>query len=313
MPQYIGSRRRVCSSRRSGAGVRLVLGCCLGMFAGDAGMSTRPLRAADEAAAPAPAADKPAAESPRRVASNIGSTAKPPLETGVTPVDQARREIDACLKRYASVDDYTCTFLKRERINGRLSSQAMIYMKMRVDPKSIYFKFARPNAGREAIFVPGRYDDKIVAHDVGLGKLFAGTMYLDPFGTRAMESNRHPITEAGIGAMLDKLAKHWAYELTPQESVVTFHPLASIGPRACLMIETEHPRRDPKFLFHKVKLYIDREHGLPIHIEAYDWPRRPGLAPELVEEYSYVDLKLNVGLTDLDFDPSNKSYSFGRF
>ena len=39
-----------------------------------------------------------------------------------------------------------------------------------------------------------------------------------------MEDNRHPITEAGIGALIDTVAKHWAIELTPEESRVTFHP-----------------------------------------------------------------------------------------
>ena len=39
----------------------------------------------------------------------------------------------------------------------------------------------------------------------------------------------------------------------------------------------------------------------------------PNAAAEMVEEYSYCDLKLNVGLSDLDFDVSNKDYAFGRF
>jgi hypothetical protein len=79
------------------------------------------------------------------------------------------------------------------------------------------------------------------------------------------------------------------------------------------MIESTHPQKHPSYLFHKIKVYIDREHGLPIRFEAYDWPKRPGHAPELLEEYTYDKLRLNVGLTDHDFDPANKQYSFGRF
>jgi Protein of unknown function (DUF1571) len=33
----------------------------------------------------------------------------------------------------------------------------------------------------------------------------------------------------------------------------------------------------------------------------------------LSEEYSYMQLKLNVGLRDIDFDVTNSQYSFGRF
>ncbi len=85
-----------------------------------------------------------------------------------------------------------------------------------------------------------------------------------------------------------------------------------MGNRRCTLIESVHPQRGPDFLFHKVKLYIDQEHGLPIRFEAYDWPRQSGASAELLEEYSYLDLKLNVGLHDHDFDPANKQYSFGR-
>ena len=108
------------------------------------------------------------------------------------------------------------------------------------------------------------------------------------------------------------MARHWAAELTPGESQLTFHDDVRVGTRRCTLIESVHPQRGPNFLFHKVKLYIDQEHGLPIRFEAYDWPRHPGAPAELVEEYSYLDLKVNVGLHDHDFDPANKQYSFGR-
>ena len=57
------------------------------------------------------------------------------------------------------------------------------------------------------------------------------------------------------------------------------------------MIESVHPRTGPDFLYHMVQLYIDHEHGLPIRFEAYDWPKHPGAAPELIEEYTYMDLR----------------------
>ena len=74
-----------------------------------------------------------------------------------------------------------------------------------------------------------------------------------------------------------------------------------------------HPVRRPEFLHYRVRVYIDNELGLPIRFEAYDWPRRARVEPELLEEYSYMHLKLNVGLRDIDFDVANSAYSFGRF
>jgi hypothetical protein len=229
------------------------------------------------------------------------------------PVTRAKKAIADCQERFRYVHDYTCTFVKRERIDGRLTPQHIMTMKARTSPKSVYFKFHQPNQGREAIYVQGRNRDRIVAHDVGVTKFVAGTMHLDPHGSMAMEDNRHPVTEAGIGALIDTVDRHWAVELTPGESVLTFHDSARVGNRPCTLIESVHPQRASNFLFHKVKLYIDQEHWLPIRFEAYDWPRHPGAAPELVEEYSYLDLRLNVGLRDQDFDPTNRQYSFGRF
>jgi Protein of unknown function (DUF1571) len=236
-------------------------------------------------------------------------------ESPESPIGRALRLIDECQGRYDAVRDYVCTFTKRERVNGRLTPLHVMTMKARTQPQSIYFKFRqpKPRAGREAIYIDGRNDGKVLAHDVGLGRLIAGTLWLDPKGARAMEGCRHPITHAGIGPLLDTLEERWSCELDPTESLVQFRDAATAGSRPCMLIETTHPRQSPDFMFYQVRLYIDRDLGLPVRFEAYDWPDKPGDDPELVEEYAYTDLKLNVGLRDVDFDVSNADYAFGRF
>jgi len=239
-------------------------------------------------------------------------TAKP---TDVeSSISQALRMIGECKSRFRSVNDYSCDFYKRERINGTLTPLHVMTMKERTQPKSIYFKFKQPNRGREAIYVEGKNNGSILAHDVGFTKFLAGTMELDPKGWRAMENNRHPITEAGIGELIDTIEGRWAKELHPKHSVINHFEEIQVGPHnSVVMIESIHPEHQPGFLFHKVRLFINREHGLPIRFEAYDWPRTPDGEPELVEEYTYLNLKLNQGLKDIDFDPANAQYSFGRF
>jgi hypothetical protein len=230
-----------------------------------------------------------------------------------TPIARALRMIEDCEARYETVRDYVCTFTKRERIDGRLTPRHVMDMKVRTRPQSIYLKFREPAAGREAIYIAGRNEGKVLAHDVGLGRLIAGTLSLDPNGPRAMEECRHPITEAGIGPLLDTVESRWSAELDPSESLVAFRDDQLIGSSHCTLIETTHPRPRPDFLFYQVRLYIDRDLGLPIRFQAYDWPANPQATPELVEEYTYSDLKLNVGLGDVDFDISNADYEFGRF
>jgi outer membrane lipoprotein-sorting protein len=229
------------------------------------------------------------------------------------PIARARQVVADCKARYETVEDYTCTFFKRERIDGSLYTPHVMTVKARTKPTSLYFKFLQPYAGREAIYVQGQNHGKIVAHDVGLARVVAGTMHLDPKGDMAMEENRHPVTEAGLGAMIDTVKARWDSELHPGESIVLFHPNARVSERPCLMVETIHPKPGPGFLFHKVKFYVDKELGLPVRFEAYDWPKSTGVEPELMEEYTYTNLRLNVGLKDRDFDPANKQYSYGRF
>ncbi len=229
------------------------------------------------------------------------------------PVARALRTIKECQAEFETVADYTCKFYKRERIRGRLTPLHVMEMKARTQPKSIYFKFEEPYKGREAIYVEGRNEGKVLAHDVGFTKFLAGTLELEPTSARAMAENRHPITDAGIGALIDIVSRRWTAELSPDESILVFDENMTIGPRRCLMVESIHPRRCDQFLFYKVRLFIDSELNLPIRFEGYDWPREEGGSPELVEEYSYIDLKLNVGLGDADFDSANRLYSFGRF
>ena len=287
---------------------------------------------ADEPAAPAqtPTASHDGSDAPKaQVASApndskgsqrvIDASAAPrsvPSSTGhieADPIARARHLIAECKAKYLTVQDYTCTFFKRERIDGKLYTPHIMTMKARTKPASLYFKFIQPNSGREAIYVHGHYNNKIIAHDVGIGRVVAGTMHLDPKGGMAMEENRHPVTEAGLGNMIDLVKERWDTELHPGESVLVFHPQAKVGDRACLMIESIHPKRSTEFLFYKVKLFIDKELGLPIRFEAFEWPKHPGAEPDLMEEYTYMNLKINVDLKDRDFDPKNSQYSYGRF
>jgi len=228
-------------------------------------------------------------------------------------IARAIQTIADCQVRYQTVNDYVCTFYKRERVDGNLTPLHIMSMKVRTKPQSIYFKFQRPARGREAIYIVGKNDGKILAHDVGLNKFLAGTLAFEPTSARAMDENRHPITEAGIGPLIDTLARRWSVELNPKDSRLSFQEDMRVGSRPCLLIESIHPHRNPQFLFHKVRVFIDKDLGLPIRFEAYDWPRLPHAEPELAEEYTYGDVKLNVGLQEIDFDAANKEYAFGRF
>lgn len=266
------------------------------------------------------AADSPTAQDPdARVAltetaslnpAKVDLSAKAPVEG---PSARAIRTIRECREKFDAVEDYTCTFYKRERLDGVLSEMNVMSMKVRNRPYSVYFRFQQPNKGREAIYVEGRNDGYVLAHDVGFTRLLAGTMRLDPNGSRAMENCRHPITRSGISNLIDTVLTRWTAELTDGESVVLFDPRMRLGSAPCLLIEAIHPEKKPNYMFHKVRLFIDSKLGIPVRFEAYDWPEAAGDAPLLLEEYAYDGIKLNPGLSESDFDAGNPGYAFGRF
>ena len=50
-------------------------------------------------------------------------------------------------------------------------------------------------------------------------------------------------------------------------------------------------------------MYFDKELKLPVRVEVYDWPTPNGNPKgELLECYSYINLKFNLGLTDAAFE-----------
>ena len=197
----------------------------------------------------------------------------------VTPIARALASIKECQLRFQNVRDYNCTFSKRERIKGQLTPLQRDHDEGEDSTQEHLPQVPSAFPRREAIYIVGRNDGRVLAHDVGLNKLLAGTLWLEPTGGRAMEGCRHPISEAGIGPLLETLQTRWSSELDPSESVVAFRGDQMVGTRRCTMIESTHPKQQPEFMFYRVRVFIDDELGLPIQFEAYDWPSSPGPPP----------------------------------
>ena len=49
---------------------------------------------------------------------------------------------------------------------------------------------------------------------------------------------------------------------------------------------------------------------MPVRYEQYDWSGDAADKPELMEQYTYLELKLNNSFTDADFDVRNPNYGF---
>ena len=75
-------------------------------------------------------------------------------------------------------------------------------------------------------------------------------------------------------------------------------------------IQVVHPVPRKNFTFNVARVYVDDELNLPVRYESYDWPDKPGGKPILLEEYTYTDIKMNNGFSDMDFSENNPKYHF---
>jgi hypothetical protein len=220
-------------------------------------------------------------------------------------MDYPLRLVADAAASFQGVRDYTCLFIKREQVNGQLLPEHVMQMSVRQQPFSVYLRWLGPKdlAGQEVIYVAGRNANNLRVHATGI-RGAVGFISIAPNDPRALAQSRHPITDAGIGHLIESLRRNWTQERVlgrTQVRVADFE----YARRKCTRVELTHTNDAVAHRFYAARsvIYFDKETRLPIRAEAYDWPRVGG-PPEgdLLEVYSYVDLRFNVGLADEMFN-----------
>jgi len=227
-------------------------------------------------------------------------------------LDDAIDFIEPSRKMLETVKDYTAVFTKSELLDGRILTQTMD-MKFRQHPFSVYLRcHSKRGDGREVLFVAGRYDGKLLVRESGL-KAIVGTMELELWDPKVMDVNRYQITEIGMTQLLESALKIWNTEkktLDPRNLAVGFARSVTVGDVECEAVEIAHRAPQPGLTYQVGRVYLDKKSRLPVRAEMYGWPAKPGDEPPLLEQYTYSNVQLNVGLTDADFDRHNGGYRF---
>ena len=207
--------------------------------------------------------------------------------------------------------------VKRERIDGVLGVPEYIYIKVRnakpAIPFSTYMYFVKPaiTKGREVIYVHGKNQNKMCAHEGGTGlKAAIPDLWLDPAGFLAMKDQRYPVTEIGLENLIVQLISRAQRDMNAGMCKVQFREGAMINKRKCTMIQVMHPEKQAPYDFHVAQIFIDDELQVPVRYVSYDWPTAPGERAKLIEEYTYLNVKINNGFKNVDFDVNNPNYNF---
>ncbi len=227
------------------------------------------------------------------------------------PLVPALRWAQEALRQIERIDSYTATLVKRERTLGRLGPRESLSVKVRQKPFSIYVKSLGPQSlkGQEVLYVEGANNGKMSAHGVGLRALL-GTLAIDPDSPLAMQGQQYPLTEIGILKLTKRLILVAENDMKYGECAAKWIDHVKINDRPCRCIEVVHPRPRTNFIFHIARIFVDDKLKLPVRYERYDWPDNPGDKLPLMEEYTYLDVKLHVGLAAADFDVRNPAYHF---
>jgi hypothetical protein len=220
------------------------------------------------------------------------------------------------------VRDYSCTLVKRDRVAGVLLDPEYLFVKIRheqvengrvVEPFSVYVRFLGPAdvKDREVVYVAGANGGKMIARRGG-PRLGSFTTALSPQSDVAMSRTRYPLTEIGMLNLIARLLEVGNEELDDRDVEVTYVPGAKVNERRCTLIQMTHPTYRPHYRYHVARIFIDDELQLPIRYASYGWPGEEGGKPRLLEEYTYLDVRLNPGFTDWDFDYRNEGYGFRK-
>lgn len=203
---------------------------------------------------------------------------------------------------YSKINDYTCSFSKKEAVNGYFVDERNIELKFMKGPR-IYMKWTEGELlGMEAIYAGEETDKKLVVHGTG-GLLSPLTLRIEPAGSAALSKSRHPITEVGIGFLINEVERNYQMAKQNKQGSVTCMGRTSINAHAAIYVKARLPEGSG-YYGPDIDIYFDETSHLPILLRMRD------LAGNMLEEYSYENMRINTGLKKTDFDPNNPTYGF---
>ncbi len=199
-------------------------------------------------------------------------------------------------KRYDAVKNYTAIYDKEEQAISKGEKQT-IKLAFR-KPFDIRLDWLGDNGkiDQTAIYQQGKNDGKVRVKQSGMLGSMAGVMNLDPNEKLALEDSKHPITQAGLGNLIENIIN----ETKNAETTINYLDEESIDDKnTAYKIEmsssgglnltgTDGAR--------KAFVWIDKDLMLPVKVEVYN---QSGV---LLERHFYKDLSIKTDVTDKTFE-----------
>jgi len=214
--------------------------------------------------------------------------------------------LETCLAHYrASYKDFTCTFIKQERLGGKLGLEQTIEVKFLQQPYCVAMAWVKnvPTADR-ALYIEGENDDQMMVRPAGLLS-FVGPQWRKPDSRDVMKNTLKPINKFGFERNLLSLLE--VYRQAKEKGDLTCEvgmpdkdgkraEFAEVNGRRTLVLVRMLPAKD-NYPAKRTEIYIDVDYMIPTLVKNYNWE------DQLASSYVFKDLKFNTGLNKDAFLP----------
>lgn len=274
-----------------------------------------------------------------------GARAQLPAETSTSEVERVEALLDDAFHAIAGIRDYRGVLRKKELFKNKLIEQRIAFKFSR--SFRVYLRYLEPHPGREVIYVQGENQNRLRAHR---GSGLDVTASLKPRGRMAMAEGHHPVTQFGIGRMLELAARDIRKAIQRGDATPHLSDGGIVNGEPTWRIDLRSPPAGRKVIARRGETLWDIAartkqdmYVILHHNEEIDSPRdvRPGqevFIPHyyasrgqyfiskrtymliklvlwdhkgaLYESYEYRKLELNPGLNERDFDHRNEEYNF---
>ena len=195
---------------------------------------------------------------------------------------------------YDRIRDYQCLYEKEERAISSGERQTINVAFRKPFDVRLDWLGDKGKVDQTAIYRQGANDGKVLARQSGLLGLLTGTMKLNPTDKLALTDSRHPITEMGIGKIIERAQRDSAdarISVKSSEDSLDGRPTYRFDFVATNNNKGVGGLPDAG----KAVIWVDPELKLPIKLELYD------RASTLLERHNFKNLRVNVNLPDATF------------
>lgn len=211
--------------------------------------------------------------------------------------------------------DYSCLFVKQERIGSAMSAEQEIEVKFRPEPFSVMMHWVKNEGMAErVIYVKGRWVDPseenpdlreqaVCKPGKGLS-VFIKSIKQPIHGSIAKKSSRRMIDEFGFRRAMDLLIQYCEIAKTKGELTLEFRGETKFDGRPVWMIRRILPYNGEHGIYpdRVAEVYLDQEHHIPIAVYCYS--DRDAKPEHLLGKYEYRYIRFSPGISEGDFDPS---------